>query len=221
MFYIIYKITNRVNGKFYIGTHKTVDPNDNYMGSGALLKRAIKKYGLDNFVKEVLHTYDNPKDMYAKEAEIVNLDFLAEENTYNLKVGGFGGWDYINENSLNGFSDRATAQLGRKKANESLEEKYGPDWRKLFMTDEQRSLSARKSAETKKLRGYKSSTAHMNTPDMIAKKMLKYKSTGHQKGKRNSNYGKIWITDGKESRSIHKNDVIPEGWHKGRVIKKS
>lgn len=95
-YYIVYKITNKITCKFYIGTHKTINLNDNYMGSGKYLKRSIEKHGPDKFVKEILHVYDTPDMMYAKEAEIVNEDFLAEENTYNLKVGG---WDHINSDT--------------------------------------------------------------------------------------------------------------------------
>jgi hypothetical protein len=66
------------------------------MGSGKYLNYAIKKHGARHFTKEILFVFDNPVEMYDKEAEIVNVDFLAEENTYNLKVGGFGGWDHVN-----------------------------------------------------------------------------------------------------------------------------
>lgn len=95
MYYIIYKTTNKVNGKFYVGAHKTLDLNDDYFGSGKHLLRAIEKYGIENFTKEILHVYDNADDMYNKEKEIVNEEFVSSKNTYNLKIGGFGGWDHV------------------------------------------------------------------------------------------------------------------------------
>jgi len=91
---MIYKITNKINGKVYIGAHKTRNPDDNYWGSGKYLRAAIAKHGVENFTKEILHTFDNSNDMFAKELEIVNEEFLINENTYNLKVGGKGGWHY-------------------------------------------------------------------------------------------------------------------------------
>lgn len=101
MYYTIYKTTNLLNGRFYIGCHKTRNLDDNYIGSGKYLLLAIKKYGKENFIKEILYTFSTPKEMYAKEAEIVTKEFLLTENTYNLKVGGFGGFDYINSTGKN------------------------------------------------------------------------------------------------------------------------
>lgn len=97
MFFTIYKTTCLVNQKFYIGSHRTSDLEDGYLGSGKYLKYAIEKHGREKFVKEILFVFDNPDDMYAKEAELVDKNFLSEENTYNLKVGGFGGFDYLND----------------------------------------------------------------------------------------------------------------------------
>jgi len=74
-YYTIYKITNKMNGKIYIGSHKTCNLNDEYMGSGKYLNYAIKKHGIDNFVKEILFVFGTPELMYAKEAELVTEDF--------------------------------------------------------------------------------------------------------------------------------------------------
>lgn len=94
MFYTIYKTTNIINGKFYIGKHKTKDLNDGYIGSGQLLKRAVKKYGIDNFHKEILHICESEKQMNTLEKILVVPDV---ETNYNLCPGGHGGWGYINQ----------------------------------------------------------------------------------------------------------------------------
>lgn len=95
MKYTIYKTTNLINGKIYIGKHKTLDPNDAYLGSGSAIKLAIKKYGRKNFMKEVLFIFDNEEEMNAKEKELVTLDFI-KENNYNETTGGRGSWAHIN-----------------------------------------------------------------------------------------------------------------------------
>jgi hypothetical protein len=96
MFYYIYKITNLVNKKIYIGVHQTKNLNDEYFGSGMLLNRAIKKYGKENFKKEILEFCSSEEEMFLKEKQIVNKDFVKLNNTYNLNEGGNGSFSYIN-----------------------------------------------------------------------------------------------------------------------------
>ena len=91
MFYYLYKITNWFNGKIYIGVHKTINLDDGYMGSGKLIKRAIKKYGLEYFTKEILQQFNSVEEMLIMESQIVNKEFVKNENTYNLIIGGSPG----------------------------------------------------------------------------------------------------------------------------------
>lgn len=90
MFYYLYKITNKLNGMYYIGVHQTKNLNDGYMGSGTLIQEAIEKYGSENFEKEILEFFNNSKDMYSREKEIVNNEFINNNQTYNMIVGGHG-----------------------------------------------------------------------------------------------------------------------------------
>ena len=70
--YLVYKITNNINRKIYVGVHVTNNINDSYMGSGTNIKKAIKEYGRENFTKEILHDFDTKEEMISKELEIVN-----------------------------------------------------------------------------------------------------------------------------------------------------
>ena len=71
--------------------HQTEDLNDNYLGSGKLIKRAIAKYGKENFKKEILYVFSSEEEMKNKEKEIVTWDIVNEEKCYNLTIGGTGG----------------------------------------------------------------------------------------------------------------------------------
>lgn len=90
-YHLVYKTTNLKNGKIYIGYHGTDDKDDGYLGSGHILLRAIDKYGIENFKKEILFECDSRKSGLAKEAEIVDLEFIEREDTYNIVLGGCGG----------------------------------------------------------------------------------------------------------------------------------
>jgi hypothetical protein len=97
MHFYLYKITNIINSRYYIGVHETENLDDGYMGSGKVIKQAIKKYGIENFKKDILETFGTAEEMYKREEEVISDSFLLNENTYNLKRGGKGGWEKHSE----------------------------------------------------------------------------------------------------------------------------
>ena len=90
MYHFLYKTTNTVTGKIYIGAHSTTDLNDAYLGSGKQIKDAIKKYSKQVFIREILEHFDTRAESFAREAEIVTEDFIKEFNNYNMCPGGLG-----------------------------------------------------------------------------------------------------------------------------------
>ena len=90
MFYTVYKTTNLITGKIYIGVHRTKNLEDNYFGSNKELKIDIKKLGKNNFKKEILFFCSSVEEMYFKEEELVDFNFVNRKDTYNIMVGGYG-----------------------------------------------------------------------------------------------------------------------------------
>lgn len=104
MNYIVYKTTNIINGKIYIGVHRTnPDIFDGYIGCGITktdskktrlkgFPAAVRKYGYTNFKRETLFVFPDTEEgmlaAYNKEAELVTVDFIKSGISYNLVQGG-------------------------------------------------------------------------------------------------------------------------------------
>lgn len=103
MKYIVYKTTNLVNNFIYIGVHKTENPEvwDHYLGNGiydnrpltykkskTALQQAVSQFGIKNFKREIISIFDTCEEAYALEGLIVNDDFLARHDVYNMIKGG-------------------------------------------------------------------------------------------------------------------------------------
>ena len=112
---IIYKTTNLVNGKIYIGQDRNNNPN--YYGSGKLLKLSIKKYGRENFTKEVLEECINEVHMNEREIYwIAFYDSMDEKIGYNISEGGREGDRKVGHNIVkNGIYDYWECYCGKYK----------------------------------------------------------------------------------------------------------
>lgn len=206
MFFTVYKIINAINGKYYIGKHKTKNLDDGYIGSGKLLKRAIKKYGINNFHKEILFVCKNEKCMNTIERILVVPD---EETNYNLCAGGNGGFGYINENDLNHFGSKKGGHNSQKILSEKR--KNDKDFDLVF----RHQCSNGQKKRHKNGNGFVPTTKGIKFSETAKEKM----SASH-KGSNNSQYGTCWITDGTTNKKIDKNDLsfwLTKGYNKGRV----
>lgn len=111
MYKFIYLTINKINGKKYIGFHSTENINDNYIGSGKILKRAIEKYGKENFEREILE-FCNSENWQEKEIEWIDKMRSLSPNGYNITKGGQGslGRKFSME-SINKISKSKMGQL--------------------------------------------------------------------------------------------------------------
>ena len=116
MMYYIYRIANKVNGKTYIGQHKYKKLNDRYMGSGILLAKAKKKYGIGNFTKTILE-FDIPNAGLANDWEQMYILFERAKGKaeYNIAPGGLGHIGHHSEETKKKMSKTRT---GRKYSEE-------------------------------------------------------------------------------------------------------
>ncbi len=225
MFYTVYKTTNNINGMVYVGAHKTSDLEDDYMGSGKYLQRAINKYGLENFTKEILKVFESSEEMFNMESVIVNEDFVNDKNTYNLKVGGFGGFDHLIRSGYIGSEKHLTQcveayikrnMMGRERIKWLRENDLNWTKRKI----EKFKISIKKYFESND--GHFKGKNHTN--ESIKQMKETHKKNKHAQGEKNSQFGSMWIYSLTEqvSKKIQKEEFQTyekDGWLKGRKMK--
>lgn len=213
-YYTIYKITNKITKKFYIGVHVTENLNDGYMGSGVYLKRAQKKYGIENFEKQILDIVSSEREMYAKEKELVKIS----EETYNIMLGGKGGWSYARSKITCESYKKVSKTLSEKDYSKEDLKRFSEHARKHLHTPESR----KKSASSLKIK--MNTVEWKNTVGVQRSKKISVTLTGTKYSEeRNTKVkyamtGRICVTvDGKKRRVLpndpvlERNDIII-GW---------
>ncbi len=201
----IYKTTNLINGKYYIGMHSTDNLKDGYIGSGKRLWYSIKKYGKENFLIEILEFYDNRELLKNREKELVNENLINDHLCMNLKKGGEGGgklWSKEHAQKFHSAGGRAVRLM------------FGKIHREKMKTDVEY-----RNRVIEKLKGNKSFFGKNHKEE--TKKKIGLINSKKQKGKNNSQFGTIWISNGIENKKIKKDEEIPKGWEKGRYYKKN
>lgn len=201
-YFYIYKTTNLINGKFYIGMHTTSNLNDGYIGSGKHLKSSIKKYGKENFKKEILEFLPNKQELIKREREIINEEILNDPNSMNLQLGGGGG--------LSSEEHKRKFHRAGGISTKHLLEQYRENHLTKMKTD-----IVYREKYIDKLKGNQNWLGKHHNDE--AKKKIGEANSIKQKGILNSQFGTCWITNGTENKKIKKEDTLPEGWRLGRV----
>lgn len=136
--FIIYRITNNINGKTYIGQHKTKDimKDDGYMGSGIILHRAYDKYGIENFTKTIITFGMSQSEINVLEKFYIEKERRENKNgCYNIADGGYS--------ITNGFKGHHHSEESKQKNRDKhLGKIPGNKGKKL--TDEQRKYISEK-----------------------------------------------------------------------------
>lgn len=137
MYYIIYETKNLINNKKYRGMHSTKNINDTYLGSGNLISKAIKKYGKNNFSREILEICSSFEEMCQKEKIYVSEEWISNNDVYNLRVGGIGNskgsipWNKnikgVQEAWNKGLELTSQTEESNLKRSNTLKEKYSKE----------------------------------------------------------------------------------------------
>lgn len=202
-YHFIYKTTNILSGRYYIGMHSTDNLDDGYLGSGDRLRLAVRKHGKENFEREILEFVNSRVDLRNRESEIITLDEIAKVDCMNLVVGG-GGF------MLDEFHYKCAKAGGNVHAEKMKTDEIYCERVIKTVTD-----NLKKAHQEGKIK-YDTFTGKKHSEKTKEKMSNKAKL---RTGDKNSQYGSCWITNGKESKKIMRGDDIPEGWYLGRKMK--
>lgn len=217
----VYLIENLINGHIYVGKHSTENLDDGYMGSGKLVTKAIAKHGLENFRKHIIKEFDTSEEAFEFEKSIVTEEFVADRNTYNLKIGGVGGGDWSHINSDVEFRREKNQRAMRITNHKIQTDPAFAAYRAM--------KNARTSVRTKRLHEegkipYEGLDWTGRKHTQKSKEAIGRANAIAQSGQRNSNFGKAWVHNDelKKSKSVSKDQLqlfLDEGWVIGRKMK--
>ena len=120
----VYKITNTLNNKIYIGVRTSPNPdNDDYMGSSKIMENLYNIEGKDKFIKEIIQTFPTRYEAEQYESSLLTEEFCNDPNTYNIhNTGEFSGskhgfrkdlwYDYYDELRQKYTNGSTTYELG-------------------------------------------------------------------------------------------------------------
>ena len=223
-FHFIYKTTCKINSKYYLGMHSTDNLEDGYIGSGTRLWHSIKKYGKENFSMEILEYLPDREALKKRERELINEDLLIDSLCMNLTLGGEGDWSTVNKNltfeQRQKISKQSNAAFLNLLKNSVYADKFAAGCTDRLITAYTKGRKSAGCFGNENLRLIQIEKA--KSSESIQKRRETYQKIGHSQGSKNSQYGKCWVFNENESRSISRlqlDQALKEGWKRGRRIK--
>lgn len=203
MKHFLYKTTNKLNQRFYIGMHSTNNQDDGYLGSGKRIKAEIGKYGKENFEKVILEELPTRQALEDREREVVNEELMKDPLCLNLKNGGEGGGKFSSKEHQMKCSS-AGGKIGGKISGPLLGKKYGNN---IFKTRE------------KILATGKTGTFEGFTHSEESRKKIGLANSLAQAGEKNSQFGSCWVIKDEKPIKIRKEQLteyLENGYSAGR-----
>lgn len=199
MIHYVYKITFPGMPWFYYGVH--TDNGRPYFGSPKTHRWIWDFY---EYEKEILQFFDSREQADLIEKRIIQY-FLNDKNCLNECAGGRFSLESLRRGAIN-KNKLPIKESTRQKLSEASKRKWkDPEISKKMLNGALKALNNSRTTEAK-LR--KSNSAK-----------LTFKKVGHQVGEKNSQFGTIWVTDGRKNLKIKRTDSMPDGYYPGRILK--
>lgn len=180
--YYVYKTIFKNDQRFYIGVHKSNDiENDPYLGSGHLIRALVNKYGAEHFTREIIAEFDNDKDAFALEKEMVNEEMLSNKKCVNLSLGGQGG------SGPSRCVSKESRKIAGEKAAEKLRGRTKETHQYLMNQSVNKRLNNEKNNNTRKLISKRLKEFYANSANAERIKAINEKAAKTRTGKTKEN----------------------------------
>lgn len=226
MYGYIYETTNLVNGKKYIGKHKSNKINKTYLGSGVALKKAIKKYKKENFKVKIIEKINtNQKDLDLREMYWIRFfDAVANKKYYNRSYGGENeGWFGVNQaiKEKGGLSEETKRKMSKSRMGEKhpMYGKHHSEKSKEKMRKIKKGKKTSKETRKKQSDALKGEKAYWFGKHLTEE--TKRKLSEVRKGK---NINRRWINNTQTNKYVLKTEIekyLQQGWKLGMKNRKN
>lgn len=230
MYGYIYETTNLINGKKYVGQHKSQKFDKDYLGSGKILRQAVLKYGFNNFKCVVLYECNSQEEMNELEIKTIK-EYKSKlgDMCYNISTQA-GTWNMPENHEVWNKGIKLSDEYKHKISEGTKKAMKNPEVRQKILARNDRYLLGNTNAKGKRTEEQRKRISEatkkaMNNADIKDKvrrgmaNRTKEDLDLWKKRQRECRLGRLWYSKGDAHKQISKEEeekYILDGWHKGR-----